>query len=228
MALKIDIITLFPEMLTGFLCESILKKAQEKGKVEIRLVSPRDFAKDKHKTCDDKPFGGGSGMVMKPEPVFRALEKVETPEAHVILMSPQGEKFVQKKARHLAQKTHLIFICGHYEGIDERISHLADEEISIGDYVLTNGALAAAVVVDAVVRLVPDVLGNPDSALKDSFSNGLLEYPQYTRPRVFREEGVPEILLTGDHQKIEKWRHQQSLEKTKKRRPDLLLSYKNT
>jgi len=221
--MKIDIITLFPEMLQGFVSSSILKKAQDKGLIQICVTNPREFTLDKHKTCDDKPFGGGSGMVLKPEPIFEAVRKVKTPEAKIILMTPQGGKLTQNKALELSSVKHLILICGHYEGIDERIrTILADEEISIGDYILTNGALAAAVMVDAVARLIPGVLGNCESIQDESFKNGLLEYPQYTRPRVFQGIGIPEILLSGNHQKIEEWRHQQAVERTKKRRPDLI------
>ncbi len=221
--MQIDVITLFPEILSSLTSASILKKAQEHGLVKIQTTNPRDFTADKHKTCDDKPFGGGSGMVMKPEPIFKAVESVNSPKAKIILMSPQGQKFDQKKAVELSKENHLILICGHYEGIDERVRLLlAHEELSIGDYVLTNGALAAAVVIDAVSRLLPGVLGNPDSPTQDSFSAGLLEYPQYTRPRNFQGIDVPNILLTGDHQKIEEWRKEQSLEKTRKTRPDLI------
>lgn len=220
--MKIDVITLFPEMLQGFTSSSILKKAQEKGQIQICVTNPRDFTLDKHRTCDDKPFGGGSGMVLKPEPIFQAVEKVKSPEAKIVLMTPQGKRFTQDKALELSKFNHLVLICGHYEGIDERIrTILADEEISIGDYVLTNGALAAAVVIDAVARLIPGVLGNPESTQDESFSKGLLEYPQYTRPRVFQGMGIPEILLSGDHKKIDQWRHEQAIERTKKRRPDL-------
>ncbi len=221
--MQIDVITLFPELLSSLTSASILKKAQENGLVKIQTTNPRDFTADKHKTCDDKPFGGGSGMVMKPEPIFKAVESVNSPKAKIILMSPQGQKFDQKKAVELSKENHLILICGHYEGIDERVRLLlAHEELSIGDYVLTNGALAAAVVIDAVSRLLPGVLGNPDSPTQDSFSTGLLEYPQYTRPRNFKGIDVPHILLTGDHPKIEAWRKEQSLEKTRKTRPDLI------
>ena len=223
MSLKVDILTLFPEMLQDWAHTSIIKRAQERGLVKIQWVNPRDFTTDRHKTCDDRPFGGGSGMILKPEPIFKALEKIKTSKTHVILMSPQGKKLTQKKANELAKKPHLALICGHYEGVDERIrKKLVDEEISIGDYILTNGALAAAVVVDAIVRLVPGVLGNPESAVEESFSKGLLEYPQYTRPRVFKGLEVPEILLSGDHKRIEKWRYQEALKRTKKTRPDLI------
>lgn len=223
MSSRVDVITLFPEMLEGFLRSSIIKKAQEKDLIQVCVTNPRDFARDKHKTCDDKPFGGGSGMVLKPEPIFKAVEKVRTAESKIVLLSPQGPKLNQAKALELSKLPHLILICGHYEGIDERVKiSLASEELSIGDYVLTNGALAAAVVLDSVVRLIPGVLGNPACAHEESFSFGLLEYPQYTRPRIFQGIAVPDILLSGNHKKIENWRKQQALEKTKARRPDLL------
>lgn len=221
--MKIDIITLFPEMLSGFLNSSMLKLAQEAGYLMLSTVNPRDFTHDKHRTCDDRPFGGGSGMILKPEPIYDAVESVRSPEAHVLLMCPQGGKFTQDKAIELAQFPHLIIISGHYEGVDERIRKLlVHEEISIGDYILTNGTLSSAVLVDAVVRLVPGVLGNPESTAQESFTNNLLEYPQYTRPRVFKGLEVPSVLLEGHHEKIEAWRRDRSLEKTRKIRPDLL------
>lgn len=224
-ALKIDVVTLFPSMLDGFLGESMMKRAAEAGLVQFRTVNPRDFTTDKHNTTDDRPFGGGPGMVMKPEPLFAAIESIQTPESHVILLTPGGKTFEQADARRLADEhSHLIFVCGHYEGIDERVREtLIDEEISIGDYVLTNGVLAANVVIDAVVRLRPGVLGGGEMATEDeSFSSGLLEYPQYTRPPEFRGMKVPEILFSGNHAKIEEWRRRKSLERTAERRPDLL------
>ncbi len=224
-ALKIDIITLFPQMLNGFLQESMMKRAAAAGLVEFNAINLRDFATDKHNTTDDRPFGGGPGMVMKPEPMFAAVESVKTPESHVILMTPQGKTFKQADARRLADNhNHLVFICGHYEGVDERIREaLVDEEISIGDYVLTNGVLSAAVVIDAIARLRPGVLGGGEVATEDeSFSSGLLEYPQYTRPPEFKGMKVPEILFTGNHGKIAQWRHGQALKRTKERRSDLL------
>ncbi len=223
--LKIDVVTIFPQMLNGFLQESMMKRASEAGLVEFRMINPRDFTTDKHNTTDDRPFGGGPGMVMKPEPLFAAIESIQTPGSCVILMTPSGKPFVQDDARRLAEgSNHCIFICGHYEGIDERVREtLVDEEISIGDYVLTNGVLSAAVVIDAVARLRPGVLGGGEIATEDeSFSAGLLEFPQYTRPPEFRGMKVPEILFTGDHGKIAEWRHGQALERTKERRPDLL------
>jgi len=221
---KIDIISLFPQMLEGFLHESMMKRAADAGLVQFNCINLRDFAIDKHHTTDDRPFGGGPGMVLKPEPLFAAVESVQTPESRVILMTPQGQPFKQFKAQQLAdESSHLIFICGHYEGVDERVREaLVDEEISVGDYVLTNGVLSAAIVIDATVRLRPGVLGGGEIATEDeSFSEGLLEYPQYTRPPEFRGQKVPEILFTGDHGKIAQWRHHQALKRTKKRRPDL-------
>ncbi len=225
--LKIDVITLFPGMLDGFLRESMMKRAAAAGLVEFNIINLRDFTTDKHNTTDDRPFGGGPGMVMKPEPMFAAVESVKTPDARVILMTPQGKAFHQTDARRLADEcSHLIFICGHYEGVDERIREaLVDEEISIGDYVLTNGVLSAAVVIDAVARLRPGVLGGGETATaEESFSSGLLEYPQYTRPPEFRGMKVPEILFTGDHAKIAQWRHKQALKRTAERRSDLLVN----
>jgi len=223
--LKIDVVTIFPQMLNGFLRESMMKRAEAAGLVEFNIVNLRDFTTDKHNTTDDRPFGGGPGMVMKPEPMFAAVESLKTPESRVILMTPQGKAFKQSDARRLADEcSHLVFICGHYEGVDERIREaLVDEEISIGDYVLTNGVLSAAVVIDAVVRLQPDVLGGGESAAEEeSFSSGLLEYPQYTRPPEFRGMKVPEILFTGNHAKITQWRHEQAIKRTTERRSDLL------
>lgn len=223
--LKVDVITIFPGMLNGFLGESMMKRAQSAGLVEFRIINPRDFCTDKHNTTDDRPFGGGPGMVMKCEPLFAAIESVQTPESRVILMTPSGKTFKQAEARRLADEyNHLIFVCGHYEGIDERVREaLVDEEISIGDYVLTNGVLSATVVIDAVARLRPGVLGGGEVATEDeSFSSGLLEFPQYTRPPEFRGMKVPEILFTGDHGKIAAWRNEQALKRTKERRIDLL------
>ena len=223
--LKIDIISLFPQMLNGFLQESMMKRAAEAGLVEFNAINLRDFTTDKHNTTDDRPFGGGPGMVLKPEPIFAAVESLRTPQSHVILMSPQGAPFQQAAARRLSEThNHLIFICGHYEGFDERIREaLVDEEISIGDYVLTNGVLSAAVVVDAIVRLRPGVLGGGEMATEDeSFSTNLLDYPQYTRPPEFRGMKVPEILFSGDHGKIAAWRREQAIKRTADRRKDLL------
>ena len=220
---RIDLITIFPGMLAGFLEESILKRAVQKGIVSFHTVNLREFTKDRHQTTDDRPYGGGPGMIMKPEPLFDAVESVRTPEARVILMTPQGRRFDQALAAELADARHLVFVCGHYEGVDERVrTALATDEISIGDYVLTNGVLPAAVVVDAVVRLIPGVLGAEDATEEESFGDGRLEYPQYTRPREFRGMVVPEVLLSGDHAAIAAWRQQQSVERTAAKRPDLL------
>jgi tRNA (guanine37-N1)-methyltransferase len=207
--------------------ESILKKAQEKGILQINLFDIRSFTKDKHRRVDDYPFGGGVGMIMKPEPIFEAWEHAKRLSPHLktktIIFSPQGQVFNQSKALEFAQFERLILICGRYEGIDERVhEQLVDEEISIGDYVLTGGELPAMVLIDSVARLLPGVLGSDESALQDSFSDGLLEYPQYTRPRVYRGLDVPELLLSGNHERIRLWRRRQSLLRTKQRRPDLL------
>jgi tRNA (guanine37-N1)-methyltransferase len=224
-SLKIDVLTIFPGMLDGFLGESMLKRAARSGAVEVRVVNLRDFTTDVHRTTDDRPYGGGPGMVMKPEPIFAAVESLQPEGARVILMTPQGRRFDQAMARELAGESHLIFICGHYEGVDERVRQaLATDEISIGDYVLTNGAVAAAVVVDAVVRLRPGVLGGEGATEEESFSAGWLEYPQYTRPPEFRGLKVPEVLVSGDHGEIRRWRHEQALRRTRERRPDLLRS----
>lgn len=227
--LTIDILTLFPEMFPGVLNTSILGKAQQKGLVQFNLVNFRHYATDKHHQVDDYPYGGGSGMVLKPEPIFYAaedcLQRVKTNDEKptIILLSPQGEPYTQKKAEELAAKDYFMLICGHYEGVDERINqYLATDEISIGDYVLTGGELAAMVIIDSVVRLREGVLGNRSSPADESFTTGLLEYPQYTRPANFRGMKVPEILLSGHHQKIEMWRREQALYRTYQRRPDLL------
>lgn len=203
--------------------ESIMKRAQEKGLAEIHHRNLRDWSRDKHRTADDAPYGGGQGMVMKCEPIFDAVESLQGADSHVVFLSPSGARFSHDHALRLAQKPHLILLCGHYEGIDQRvIEHLVHEEISIGDYVLTNGAIAAAVVVDAVVRLIPGVLGDANSALDDSFATGLLEFPHYTRPLEFRGWRVPDVLMSGNHGAIAKWRREKALEKTRSLRPDLL------
>lgn len=224
--MKIDILSLFPEMFEGVLHSSIMKKAQESEAVTFGVTDFRDFSENKHRKVDDYPYGGGAGMVLKPEPLFAAVkavtEKVDT-KPRIILMCPQGERFTQKKAEELAQEEHLIFICGHYEGYDERIrEELVTDELSIGDFVLTGGEIASMAIVDSVVRLLPNVLGNAESPVLDSFSTGLLEHPQYTRPASFNGLEVPEVLLSGNHAKIEQWREEQSLIRTYKRRKDLL------
>lgn len=247
--MRVDVLTLFPEMFAGVFGSSILGKAQEKGIISLNAVNFRDYAGNKHGTVDDTPYGGGGGMVLKPEPIFRAVEvllgeesqstaegsektsigqagveaggSVEQPR--IILMCPQGETFTQQKAEELAREEHLVFICGHYEGYDERIrEHLVTDEISIGDYVLTGGELPAMVVIDSVARLLPGVLGNEMSAVTDSFSTGLLEYPHYTRPVDFRGWQVPDILLSGHHANVADWRRKEALRRTWERRPDLL------
>ena len=221
--MHIDVLSLFPNIAAAPLAESIIGKAQERGLLTIRSHNLRDWATDKHRTTDDTPYGGSQGMVLKCEPIFAAVEELRRPESRVLLMSPAGRTFTQRIAGELAQVPHLILLCGHYEGVDQRvIDHLIDGELSIGDYVLTNGALAAAVVIDAVARLLPGVLGHADSAPDDSHSTGLLEFPQYTRPVEFRGWRVPDILLSGHHAEIAKWRRAQALEKTRRVRPDLL------
>ncbi|WP_028550400.1 tRNA (guanosine(37)-N1)-methyltransferase TrmD [Paenibacillus sp. UNC451MF] len=227
--MRIDVLTLFPAMFDGVFSSSILGKAREKGIVELNTVNFRDYSNNKHNTVDDYPYGGGGGMVLKPEPIFMAVEALTEPlssRPRIVLMCPQGEPFTQRKAEELAKEEHLIFVCGHYEGYDERIrEHLVTDELSIGDYVLTGGELPAMVVIDSVARLLPGVLGNETSAVTDSFSTGLLEYPHYTRPVQFREWEVPEILLSGHHANIEKWRKRQAILRTWQKRPDLLESY---
>jgi len=221
--LSFTIITIFPEMFASPLGHSILKKAQEKGLISVRLVDPREFARDKHRMTDDYPYGGGQGMVMKPEPLVAAIEdaRAASPQARVILLSPQGRVFTQQVAARLAQEKALVLICGRYEGVDERVKAFVDEELSIGDYTLSGGEPAATVVIDAVARLIPGVLGNDNSAADESFSDGLLEYPQYTRPEEFRGMKVPEVLLSGDHERVKRWRREMSLRLTRERRPDL-------
>ncbi|MBE3573022.1 MAG: tRNA (guanosine(37)-N1)-methyltransferase TrmD [Moorella humiferrea] len=225
--MRVDVLTIFPEMFSSFLNTSIIKRAREQGRLHVNLVDIRDYARNKHRSVDDYPFGGGPGMVMMAEPIFLAVESLLPQEGAerppVILMSPQGEVFNQELAAELSREKHLILICGHYEGVDERVRQfLVSREISIGDYVLTGGELPAMVVIDAVTRLLPGVLGDPVGALEDSFAMGLLEYPQYTRPRSFRGMEVPEVLLSGNHEKIRQWRRRQALERTWRRRPDLL------
>lgn len=218
-----DILTLFPKLCESAFSESILKKAQENLLIQVRCLNIRDWATDKHRVTDEPPYGGGPGMIMKPEPIFSAVEAIRNEKSYVILMAPGGRRFNQEIAIELSGREHLIFVCGHYEGIDHRVAeHLVDDEISIGDYVLTNGAIAAAVVVDAVARLIPGVLGEEESAQDESFSNKLLECPQYTRPSDFRGWRVPEVLLSGNHAMIRSWREERARERTSKRRPDLL------
>jgi tRNA (guanine37-N1)-methyltransferase len=221
--MKIDVLTLFPGMFAGPLDESIIKRARQAGLLELVIHNLRDYAHDRHKTVDDRPFGGGPGMLLKPEPIFEAVEGIARAETRVVLLSPSGRPFTQAVALELAQVPDVLLISGHYEGFDERIrEQLADDELSIGDYVLTNGALPAMVVIDAVTRLLPGVLGDDQSAADESFSNGLLEYPQYTRPAEFRGLKVPDILLSGNHAQIAKWRAEHARLRTKERRPDLL------
>ncbi|MER1955963.1 MAG: tRNA (guanosine(37)-N1)-methyltransferase TrmD [Solibacillus sp.] len=222
--MNIHVLSLFPDMFSGVFGASILKKAQEKGAVELAVTDIREYTENKHKQVDDYPYGGGAGMVLKPEPMFNAVEAItEGRKPRVILMCPQGERFTQKKAEELAQEEDLVFLCGHYEGYDERIrQHLVTDEISIGDFVLTGGELPAMTVIDAVVRLLPGVLGQADSHIQDSFSTGLLEHPHYTRPSDFRGMKVPDVLLSGNHAKIDEWREEQSFLRTLQRRPDLL------
>jgi len=221
--MKIDVLTLFPESLAGPLDESIIKRARESGLLDLRVHQLRDYAHDRHRTVDDRPFGGGPGMLLKPEPIFEAVENLANERTHVILLSPGGRTFNQKIAEDLSQKPELLLISGHYEGFDERVREsLADDELSIGDYILTNGSLPAMVIVDAVTRLLPGVLGDEESAHDESFSQGLLEYPQYTRPADFRGMKVPEVLLSGNHAEIARWRTEQALLRTRERRPDLV------
>lgn len=219
----IDVITIFPDMLVGFLGQSMMKRAAQAGQVHFNCINLRDFTDDKHRTTDERPFGGGPGMIMKPEPIFKAVESVRTEKSLVILMCPQGRTFNQEHAQALSTEEHLIFVCGHYEGVDERIREaLIDKEISIGDYVLTHGVLPAAVVIDAVVRLIPGVLGGDGALDKESFIHDRLDHPHYTRPVEFRGMPVPDELLSGNHAAIAAWRENQSEKRTAARRPDLL------
>jgi tRNA (guanine37-N1)-methyltransferase len=221
--MRIDVLTLFPAMLEGFLSESMLGRARAAGLIDIAVRNVRDWATDKHRTTDDRPFGGGAGMVMKCEPVFAAIEAVQTPGCRRIYLTPDGAPFTAARAEQLAQERHLVLLSGHYEGVDQRIRDtVIDEEISIGDYVLTNGTLAAAVVIDALARFIPGVLGEEKSLTTESFTRNLLDFPNYTRPAVYRGMSVPDVLLQGNHGEIEKWRHARQLEKTAQVRPDLL------
>ena len=222
--MRIDLLTLFPEFFLSPLNQSMLRRAQMLGKVEYRVLNLRDFTADRHQVTDDRPFGGGPGMVMKPEPLVAAIRRVrqEDPDTRVILLAPAGRLFDQDMAVELAQVPAVLLICGHYEGVDERVRHFIDDEISIGDYVLTGGEIAALVVVDAGTRLIPGVLGNEAATAEESFQTGLLEYPHYTRPREFEGHPVPEVLLSGDHARIARWRREQALRRTRTLRPELL------
>jgi tRNA (guanine37-N1)-methyltransferase len=221
--MKIDVLTLFPAMFAGPLDESIVKRAREAGLLDLKIHYLREYTHDRHKTVDDRPFGGGPGMLLKPEPIFEAVESLTRDNTRVILLSPAGRTFNQAIAAELAQLEHVLLVSGHYEGFDERVrEQLADDELSIGDYVLTNGSLPAMVIIDAVTRLLPGALGDETSAHEESFSHGLLEYPQYTRPAEFRGMKVPDVLLSGNHAEIAKWRAEQARLRTKERRPDLM------
>ena len=227
--MRIDVLTLFPAMFSGPLDESIIKRARERGLLDLAIHNLRDYAHDRHKTVDDKPFGGGPGMLLKPGPIFEAVETLVSDQTRVILMTPAGRTLTQPIVRELVQGSHLLLVCGSYEGFDERIrEQLADDELSIGDYVLTNGALPAMVVIDAVARLLPGALGDDESSREESFSGTLLEYPQYTRPANFRGMKVPEVLLSGHHAEIAKWRLEQAKSRTQKQRPDLLTKNERT
>lgn len=221
--MRVDILTLFPEICRAPLSESMMKRAQESGALELEIHNLRSWTTDKHRVVDDAPFGGGQGMVMKPEPIFAAVDALRREDSCVVLMTPQGRRFDQAVAVEFSQRAHLILICGHYEGVDHRVvEHLVDAEISIGDYVLTNGAIAAVVFTDAIVRLLPGVLGDEQSARDDSFAAGLLEGPQYTRPADFRGWKIPDVLLSGNHAEIAAWRRAEALRRTRENRPDLL------
>lgn len=219
--MKIDILTLFPDMFKSFFAESIIARAIEKGLVTVNIVNIRDFSTLKHGQVDDTPYGGGAGMVLMCEPVFKAIESLKESDSFVIMMCPQGESFVQNRAFNLATRKHLIILCGHYEGFDERIRSIVDLELSVGDYILTGGEIPSMLVTDAVIRLIPGVI-NESSFINESFSNNLLDYPTYTKPRVFRDMEVPEVLLSGNHQEIEKYRKDCQIKRTKERRPDIL------
>ena len=225
--MRIDVLTLFPKIFNGPLTESIIKRAVKRGLVKIKIHNLRDSTKDRHRTCDDKPFGGGPGMVMKPDPIFEAVEYVKklnrVKRPRIVLLSPQGQKLNQELLKKFSRRKNLIIICGHYEGVDERVrKHLITDEVSIGDYITTGGELPATVLIDSVIRLIPGVLGNKDSSILESFQNSLLEYPQYTRPAVYRKMKVPAELLSGNHAVIARWRQSEAIKKTKNKRPDLL------
>lgn len=220
--MKIDVLTLFPAMFAGPLDESIIKRAREAALLDLQIHNLRDYTHDRHRTVDDRPFGGGPGMLLKPEPLFEAVEHLAHEQTRILLFSPAGRRFDQAFARELSKESRLLLVTGHYEGFDERVrEQLVDDEVSIGDFVLTNGALPAMVVIDAVARLLPGVLGDDESSLEESFSRGLLEYPQYTRPAEFRGLKVPDVLLSGNHAEIAKWRLEQARKRTRERRPDL-------
>lgn len=225
--MQIDIITIFPNIFRGPFSESIIGRAVKNKLVNINTIDLREFTTDKHRSVDDTPYGGGPGMLMKPEPLFRAVEHHRRENSCVILTTPQGELFDQEIAKELSTQTHIVLVCGHYEGVDERIRTFVDRELSIGDFVLTNGNLAAMVMVDSIVRLLPGVLGDDNSLQEESFADGLLEYPQYTKPIEFRGMKVPDILLSGNHKLIKKWRMEQAMLKTKERRPDLYKKFLN-
>jgi tRNA (guanine37-N1)-methyltransferase len=220
--MKIDVLSLFPEYFKGPFDVSIVKRALKRGLVDINLVNVRDFSEDKHKKVDDRPFGGGPGMVLMPGPLKKAIKSVRKRDSHVIYLSPQGKKFSSKRAKKLSTLKHLILLCGHYEGIDERVMKEIDEEISIGDFVLTNGCIAAIVLVDAVIRFIPRVLGDEESFREDSYENGILDFPNYTRPYDFEGDKVPKVLISGNHLEIERYRKKMALKKTREKRPDLL------
>lgn len=220
--MRIDFVTLFPDMFAPVMDASMMARAQARGLLSWGCVNPRDFSEDKHRKVDDRPFGGGPGMVLMAEPLEKAVKSVKKKGSKVVFMSPQGETFTDRKASKLAKEKHLVFVCGHYEGVDERLMPLFDEELSIGDYVLTGGELPAMVVADAVARKLPGVLKKEDAAESESFVSGLLDFPQYTRPRVWRGEEVPEVLFSGDHKKIADWRLKAARSATKRKRPDLL------
>ena len=220
--MKVDIVTAFPQMFSSLLNESILKKAQEKDFLEVKAHDLREYTTDKHRQIDDTPYGGGPGMLLKVEPFFRAIEDLKKDGSHIVLLTPQGKVLKQRIVQDLSKKQHIIMLCGHYEGVDERVRSFVDEEISLGDYVLTGGELPAMVLLDAVTRKQDGVLGSSESLLEESFEKKLLEYPQYTKPAEFNGQKVPDVLVSGNHQKIEEWHGEQALERTKKRRPDLL------
>ena len=220
--MKVDVLTLFPAMFAGPMDESILKRAQDTGRLELAVHNLRDWTHDRYRKVDDEPYGGGPGMVLKPEPIFEAIEELTEDTTQVVMLCPQGEPFRQAKARELARHDHLLLLCGSYEGFDERVRSLVHHELSIGDYVLTNGGLPAMVVIDAVTRLLPGVLGDDASSAEESFSEASLEYPQYTRPAEYRGLKVPEVLLSGNHAAVEAWRRKQAAHRTAERRPDLL------